>query len=75
MTRVYLFTKLLQEADCIQQLNKADPLHVSRTVQLFVSHECTVTISITPPFWYHMKNHEEENLFKSQELYKLVIIS
>ncbi|RMX55503.1 hypothetical protein pdam_00020564, partial [Pocillopora damicornis] len=24
-----------EEADCIQQLNKADPLHVSRTVQLF----------------------------------------
>ena len=28
----------LQEADCIQQLNKADVLHVSRTVQLLVSH-------------------------------------
>ncbi|XP_078343974.1 uncharacterized protein LOC144629610 [Oculina patagonica] len=42
-----------QEADCIQQLNKADILHVSRTVQLFnifsfESHYCLVFELLRP---------------------------
>ncbi|XP_066016173.1 uncharacterized protein [Pocillopora verrucosa] len=42
-----------QEADCIQQLNKADPLHVSRTVQLFnvfsfEGHYCLVFELLRP---------------------------
>ncbi|CAH3131569.1 unnamed protein product [Pocillopora meandrina] len=42
-----------QEADCIQQLNKADPLHVSRTVHLFnvfsfEGHYCLVFELLRP---------------------------